>query len=168
MSESNKALLACVCPCWIDINAHFQRFRVEGTSPFSYDIENYCLRAGRGGWNLRMNIQLQSIHIAAYILNPLNFNAPLIPSFEQKLEAYIRELLGELEFTNFLVFRRQSDQFNITKPCWETTNSNIFWEIARHDTLLLSKLALDLLTTTANSVPSERAFFCMNFIQIKL
>lgn len=62
-----------------------------------------------------MDTQLQFIHFTAYILDLINYNTPLTPTFEQKLEVFIRNAIGEKEYIHFLDYRHKSDHFNSTK-----------------------------------------------------
>ena len=65
------------------LNTHFQEHRKLGNGSFWGDVENYCARIGRGGWNARMEAQLLPIHLVAYMLLPQNYSVVLTQRFAE-------------------------------------------------------------------------------------
>jgi hypothetical protein len=101
MSESNHSILGKVYPRWMAINAHFQIYRVQGSGPWWEQVNDYCIRIGKGGWTARMEAQLQPIHLVAYMLLPENHGIILTNSFAAQVDAFILERLGIQGFHEF-------------------------------------------------------------------
>ncbi len=132
MSESDSATLSKVYPRWIALNAHMQKFRAPGYGPWWQEVENYCSRVGKGGWEYRMEQQLQPIHLAAFILCPEKHAEQLTPGFQEKANMYILEHAGQRGFNQWCQYRRKEGNFNPTRPCWEhfSHRAEQFWEIS--------------------------------------
>jgi hAT family C-terminal dimerisation region len=66
-------------------------------------------------------------------------------------------------------FRNKRGAFKANARCWKHTNENwMFWTSIKDDAPTLAKLAIRILSTAANSVPSERAFSTMKLQHMKL
>ncbi|RKF75796.1 hypothetical protein GcM1_231039 [Golovinomyces cichoracearum] len=165
MSESNGVTLNKVYLRWIDIN------RQKSGSPWWQEINSYCAST-QGGWNKRMEKQLLPIYLAAYILNPENSKTVIPPHFQGQIHDLIRAKCGENSsaVASYFEYIDQDGPFNILANCWKhyTYQPLLFWKLVRNYCPELSKLVITLLTTTANSVASERFFSMMNLLQNRL
>ncbi|RKF55284.1 hypothetical protein GcC1_204035 [Golovinomyces cichoracearum] len=172
MSESNGATINKVYPRWIDINRHMNEFQLEESgSPWWQEINSYCTST-QGVWNQRMEKQLLSIHLAAYILTPENSKTVILSHFQEQINDFIRAKYGENSsaVASYFEYVDQEGPFNILANFWKhyTYKPLLFWKSIRHYCPELSKLAITLLTTTANSVASERSLSIMNLLQNRL
>jgi len=68
------------------INAHFQIYRAQGSRPWWEQVNNYCIRVGKGEWTARMDTQLQPVHLVVYMLLPENHSVVLTNSFALQTE----------------------------------------------------------------------------------
>lgn len=129
MSESNRATLDKVYPRWMKINEHMQEKRLPQAGPFSSDIDEYCKRAGIGGWSHRMGRQLRPLHLTAYVLNPAYYKDKLLPSFQELLEDFIEERCGTAGIEQYYEYRTRSGRFNAEKRCWKSfaDKPKLFW-----------------------------------------
>jgi hypothetical protein len=129
MSESNRATLAKVYPCWMTINSHLMAMSSPGACLFSQDIAEYLARVGKGGWNYRMSKQLLPVHTAAYILTPVHGDAQLLPFHQTAVDVYITERLGVEGFHQFRDYLSKEGEFNPTRQCWTAFKDHTkdFW-----------------------------------------
>ncbi|RKF84202.1 hypothetical protein GcM1_140007 [Golovinomyces cichoracearum] len=143
----------------------------ESGSLWWQEINSYCTST-QGGRNQHMEKQLLPIHLAAYILTPENSETVLLPRFQEQIHDFIRAKYGESSFAVASYFEcvDQEGLFNILANCWKhyTYQPLLFWKSIRHYCPELSKLAITLLTATANSVASERSFSIMNLLKNRL
>jgi len=71
--------------------------------------------------------------------------------------------------TDFYCFKDQRGVFHATARCWDHIDEDwTFWFSMKDEAPVLAQLAIRILTTTANSVPSERAFSTMRLQHTKL
>jgi hypothetical protein len=71
--------------------------------------------------------------------------------------------------TDFYCFKDQRGVFYATARCWDHIDEDwTFWFSMKDEAPILAQLAIRILTTTANSVPSERAFPTMRLQHTKL
>ena len=130
-----------------------------------------------------MDKQLQPIHLVAYMLMPENRGAQLLPFFLAKVESYIQEQCGIPRYQQQLDYISLEGCFNVQKACWTTYSESprLFWKSSVSNLIIssygvttnylkrleapeLAQLAIELISSTVNSVPSERAFSVMNFL----
>lgn len=120
----------------------------------------------------RLDKQTTAIHWAARALDPASpqisleytsIHGELMRSF------FLRHIPGDRQesFNHQLSdFRHFRGAFAASQDIWRYTYDYItFWDIASAQAPDLSRLAMRLHETPANSVPSERSFSAMNFIQ---
>jgi hAT family C-terminal dimerisation region len=94
---------------------------------------------------------------ADYINNMLNLLKRYTPS-EKHIEIV----------EDFFVFRDYEGKFARWRDCWKKEYREkpiLFWKIVAGEASYLSALAIQVFSTPANSVPSERSFSAINFIQ---
>jgi hypothetical protein len=71
--------------------------------------------------------------------------------------------------TDFYSFKDRRGVFHATARCWDYIDEDwTFWFSIKDEAPILARLAIRILTTTANSVPSERAFSTMKLQHTKL
>jgi hypothetical protein len=71
--------------------------------------------------------------------------------------------------TEFYSFKDRRGVFHATARCWDHIDEDwTFWFSMKDEAPILAQLAIRILTTTANSVPSERAFSTMKLQHTKL
>jgi len=63
------------------INKYFQEFRAQGSGTWWQEVNNYCRRIGKEGWNTRITSQLLPIHLATYMLLPQHYAYILTDGF---------------------------------------------------------------------------------------
>ncbi|RKF82589.1 hypothetical protein GcM1_170012 [Golovinomyces cichoracearum] len=119
-----------------------------------------------------MKKQRLPIHLAAYILTPEISKTVILPHFQEQVHDFIRAKCGENSsaVASYFEYTDQEGPFNILANCSKhyTYRQLLFWKSIRHYCPELSKLSITLLTTTANSVASERSFSIMNLLQNRL
>jgi len=75
----------------------------------------------------------------------------------------------KVAYEDFLNFRTQENAFGPEGIAWDYTDRpGLFWRSMNISCPVLSPFARRVLTSIANSVPSERAFSNMNYIHNKL
>lgn len=79
--ESNKTGLNRVYPCWIEINSHLHNLTISGSTPFWKNIKAYFECIEHNEFEIYIQAQLQAIHLAIYILIPINNVDPFLPRF---------------------------------------------------------------------------------------
>jgi hypothetical protein len=114
------------------INSHFQEFRAPGSGTWWEEVNNYCLREGKGGWNARMDAQLLPIHLVAYMLLPQHHDVILMGVFATQVDNFILEKLGIKGFHEFYQYKKKQGNFHPLNACWThfSTNATPFWELA--------------------------------------
>ncbi|RKF81884.1 hypothetical protein GcM3_030035, partial [Golovinomyces cichoracearum] len=164
MCESNKARLNKVYTHWATVEAHLREW-----SSWSEDTPSYYHRIGKNGWQALKAQQVLPIHYVAYELNPQNWSKLTDPTEQEIIDNFILERGGVDGFDQLCQYRHKNSAFNPLRECWRFTEAiKPFWNISRPSAHALSTIALELYATTANSVPSERAFSTMNLLQSKL
>ncbi|THY01019.1 hypothetical protein D6D01_10392 [Aureobasidium pullulans] len=160
-SESDRSTVAMVIPRWKDL-----RSDINDISELPYKDE-VLRRLDR-----RLIKQTSGIHWAAYALNaqaPESYKAMATHEWqlaEQFFETTIPSHLHDRFFTQFSEFRGRKGRFSSAFLQKRAHNPDSFWDYAQqYDASELCELALRLLSTPANSVPSERSFSSFNFIQ---
>jgi hypothetical protein len=78
----------------MELNSHLQTYRQPGSTTWSQDIDDYCNRAGLGGWEDRIKKQLLPVHLVAYLLIPENQGAKLVDNFNEQADDYILNRCG--------------------------------------------------------------------------
>ncbi|RKF75964.1 hypothetical protein GcC1_075008 [Golovinomyces cichoracearum] len=140
MNESNKTKLDKVYTRWATAEAHLREWSIPGTSSWSEDITSYYHRIGKNSWQARKAQQVLPIHYVAYELNPQNWSKLTDPTEHEIIDNFILERGGVVGFD----------------------------QLFQPSAYALFTIALELNATTANSVPSERAFSTMNLLQNKI
>jgi hypothetical protein len=132
MSESNRSTLGKVYTRWITLNGHFQEFRKASSGTWWQEINNYCTRVGRGGWNDRCKQQVLPIHLAAYILLPVNHDALLTAELQKEADDWVMEKTGPKGFHQWYQYRKKQGTFGPLNNCWLhfADNASAFWEIS--------------------------------------
>jgi hypothetical protein len=75
----------------------------------------------------------------------------------------------KVAYEHFLDFRKQEGSFGSDRHAWDYSDKPaLFWRSMELSSLVLALFARRVLTSIANSVPSERAFSNMNYIHNKL
>lgn len=121
----------------------------------------------------RLNQQTTAIHWAARALDPetpevsLEYTAEHIAMVRTFLLKHTPEERHQSLNHQFAEFRHLRGSFaRLHEHLWAYANDYItFWDIASSQAPDLSHIAMRLHETPANSVPSERSFSAMNFIQ---
>ncbi|CAD0083660.1 unnamed protein product [Aureobasidium vineae] len=159
-SESDRSTVAMVVPRWKDLRSDIAELDI----PFKAEA---LLRLDQ-----RLEKQTTGIHYAAYALNsqaPESYKSLSKREWqlaERFFEATIPSHLHNDFFDQLTEFRGRRGRFSSTFLQQRAHNPDSFWDYAQqYDAQLLAQLALRLLSTPANSVPSERSFSSFNFIQ---
>lgn len=128
------------------------------------------------GWEERRDRQLTDHHFAAHYLDPSigQFQRPTQPDFQRVLKAldtqsFDPDVQHRLR-SQFYEYIRQQGSFAAAEDCWSRDAGNManFWTNRSVAAPELSKYALRLSQTTANTVVSERSFSCLKLIQTRL
>lgn len=116
--------------------------------------------------------QTTAIHWAAKSLNPETPHAILSfpPNRRREVDAFFRQYVDAADWVSFSdhlrCFHEQDDMFNPDAYLWSLTEDRKgFWWSVCTDCPTLYQMARRLIATPANSVPSERSFSAMNYIQ---
>ena len=173
ISESGDAQVAYVLPRWQALRAHLLEFQSISDLPHLDEVLTL--------FDKRMKKQLQPIHYLAAALDPLEPAKSLSWAAEQQdmIIAAFRNHVGEIDSRayNEAVFQLRTQFNSFTKQqgfyspqnfeLWHVdSHPSTFWTYAEtRDKLELPQLAIRLLGVVANSVPSERSFSAMNYVQ---
>ena len=168
-SEDNKATLSYVFERWQKISSYLYTF-ANSCSSFADDINRFIIHKEKMPWKARFDRQITPLHVAAYYLQPQHFNSDILPTLQDQildlLKAYIPDF--STAYKQFFDFRLQRNAFQPSSRSWTMVDDPvIFWAYHRAMCLELSAFADHLLTTIANSVPSERSFSTINYIHSK-
>ncbi|KAF2190581.1 hypothetical protein K469DRAFT_721482, partial [Zopfia rhizophila CBS 207.26] len=173
MSESGGSLAAYVLPHWQALRAHLVEFQRTSNLPHLNELITLFDR--------RMKKQLQPIHYLAAALDPLDpSKSNSWPAEHQDaIIAAFRNHVGETnsKANNQHVFnlRTQLNEFTKQQGFYSPQNFELwhvnshpstFWTHAeKRDKFDLPRLTLRLLSVVTNSMPSERSFSAMNYVQ---
>ena len=85
---------------------------------------------------------------------------------QKTLKSLLDAPLQNRAIANFVAFREQIDEFATDQECWNhQADPRYFWYLAKSQGAgTLATVALRLIKTLANSVPSERAFSTMKLV----
>ena len=115
----------------MSINKHFQEFKAQGSGIWWEEVNNYCSRSRKGGWNARMAVQLLPIHLVTYVLIPQYYNVILTNGFVQQIDGFILEQLGVKGYHEFYQYKNKQGHFHPLSPSWTHFSDDpvSFWEI---------------------------------------
>jgi hypothetical protein len=170
-SESNRATLAFVFERWLTIQSHLSTFAQVGEH-FGPLVKEF-VELGVGTWRQRLERQMSPLHLTAFFLQPKNYDAALLESKEREILTLFKSILPDKDYKmavkQFYAFRERTAEFNLSRPIWDFTDEPLlFWQMLQTTCPQLSSVARRLLTSIANSVPSERAWSAMNITHTKL
>ena len=118
MSESNSATAQEVYPRQQKIESHLRDIS-QRNGQQAQEIQSYLDRSGSNSFSQRRSEQLLPIHLAAYILDPTNYNAVLSDIDEERLKTFVREQIGVEEEHSFYQYRKQEGVFTRASNIWE-------------------------------------------------
>jgi hypothetical protein len=170
MSEANSANICYVYARWNEVESHLKEKANMG-GVFAADLKTYLEGTQKKNWTRRRNKQVTDIHLAGHLLYPRNHNVEITPEQLTKLTKLFKRYTTnhEAALKQFLNFRKQKSHFGPNGIAWDyLDNPRLFWSIQETSCPELSSFAGILLTSIANSVPSERAFSTMNYIHSKM
>jgi hypothetical protein len=160
ISEADRSTVGQIISRWDDISEAISDLPIPCTNQLCAILKT------------RLNKQTTPIHWAARALDP---TLPKVSvSFTTEHYLMVRSFLFKhtpperhAAFNHQLAdFRQQRNAFAANQEVWQYAHDYItFWDIAASSAPELSHLAMRLHETPANSVPSERSFSAMNFIQ---
>jgi hypothetical protein len=162
-SESVSARIHEVLPTWRRLKAHLDAFAAGNAEVQKYMTE---------GWPQRLEKQVLPLHYLAFYLQPQYVGIALgdkatgmvLRAFKTYAGGSYVELLKE-----FYCFRNKEFPYGSNGNSWlHAGDSELFWRLYSGSTGKLAKLALRVLQTPSNSVPSERAFSTEKLIHTKL
>lgn len=160
ISESDRTTVGQVISRWDDLSEAIGDLNIPETDAICRLLDE------------RLDKQTTAIHWAARALDPTNPSVSMEYTHEHEEMArafMIRHTPADYvqSFNHQLAnFRHQTATFARTRELWSyATDYVTFWDMASSEAPELSRLAVRLHETPANSVPSERSFSAMNFIQ---
>ncbi len=164
MSEADRSTIGYVAKRWMGIKDDWRT-----TELLIQDVDWPDIPRRH---ELRMNRQVTDINWLAYALNPTLFRL----TDQQKATAsqQIRLLASDPDMqlkcqVEFLEFRVKSNRFHANRTEWSAdVGARLFWMSFLDDGSKLAVIACRVFGCIANSVPAERAFSSMNFIENKL
>lgn len=161
ISESDRSTVGQIISRWDDLSEAI----ADSGIPFTTEL---CDRLDK-----RLDKQTTAIHWAARATDPALASASL--DYKPEHEALARSFfMKHIPESRQQDFNHQFAQFRHQRGVFARSNSQLwahahdyitFWDIASVQATDLSELAVRLHETPANSVPSERSFSAMNFIQ---
>jgi hypothetical protein len=169
ISEDNKSTLAYIYLQWIKITAHLQKI-ADSSSSFAAPIKSFLEDNNSKSWNTRINRQVTGLHTAAYYLQPCNIDKLINQGQQDQIRKLFKQYFSNYDtiFRSFLDFRNRCGIFHPGSEAWSMTEDrDLFWLYNQAMCPILSALAIRLLNTIANSVPSERVSSNMNYTHSK-
>jgi hypothetical protein len=120
-------------------------------------------------WKSQLDRQVMPVHVAAFFLQPHNFNAPLTQCSQDQIDSIFQQYIPDHEkaLRQFYNFRDCCGPFNTGSRAWKLKDSSLFWSYMKATCPELAPFAEKLMITCANSVTSERAWSAMNYIHSK-
>jgi hypothetical protein len=163
MAESTKAHLGTVMKRWNAVEDVLKAN--ESQLPELKEFRTKHFQA-------RFNRQVLDIHWVAHYLMPENVSLTITPNGVQSIIRFFDKQPNHSKdqplLADFLSFRGKEGIFSPTAPCWtQSTHPLRFWQLQAMFSPGLGTLAVRLLSTPANTVPSERAFSAQNLIHDK-
>jgi hypothetical protein len=159
MSESEKSHVGRVYSRWIDIKSHLEHLIPTHSSiqPLLAIFES------------RLHTQIMPIHLVAYYLDPSNaLHRHYTHEEFDSIIKFISHYGGEEAKSQFALFLVKEGHFRRHHEAWSLSDRPLlFWALLYPFAPELSRLALRVFKTPANSVPSERAFSTHNLIHDK-
>jgi hypothetical protein len=168
MSEDNKSTLAYVFERWANIQTHLSKFANSGSS-FAHDLKQFMAHEDGKLWKARRDRQVMPIHVAAFFLQPHNFDAYITQHSQDQIYNILRQHIPDHEkaLRQFLQFRDRRGPFNTGNQAWKFKDPSLFWSYMKATCPELASFAEKLMITCVNSVTSERAWSAINFIDSK-
>jgi len=168
MSESNKSTISDIFKRWTAIDCHLIEM---ANSPrfFADDLHEYLTyRPDKICWESRYKRQVQPIHQIAYYLKPQHTKYAIDENTMKQILDFFQEYLPDdtQVVKHFLDFQSHRNIFDDGSLGWErwSNDTSTFWSYYALKCPSLANLADQLMTTIANSVPSERAFSAMGYV----
>ena len=160
MSESGRSHLGLVVGRWIQVNNIIERYKTTIPALQSFKTNQFLPRFHR---------QVNDMHWAAHFLMPKHATSDIILERQQSMFKFLQRYTNDNRFailrSEFFAFRNKTGLFAPTAACWQDTdNPLLFWQTQGMFGGVLARLAVRLLSTPANSVPSERSFSAQNLI----
>jgi len=170
MSESCRSHLGHVLNRWNSIRIKWQAMRESGQYP---QVEMIFAGDENSIWTRRYAKQQTDLTWLAWILDPQNdirstVNAGRTNNILNLLKRYSSPERHTEIVEDFFAFRDCEGKFGRWRDFWKKDYMEkplLFWKIVAGEAPHLSALAIRVFSTPANSVPSERSFSAMNFIQ---
>jgi len=169
MSEDNCATLSYVYGRWATIYTKLSAIS-ESSNTFALDLKDFIADSAGTPWKERFTRQLTPIHTAAFFLHPKNWDHKMSKhELQQIIHTFNKHTTSsKTALQQFFDFRYHRGSFYPTSHAWTYKNKpKLFWSYIQTTCPMLSSFADQLMTTCANSVPSERAWSSMNFIYSK-
>lgn len=160
-SEADTSHLGLIRTRWLSIQQHLKNCSAISMTSFEPILEKFDKRYKR---------QVVDIHHLAFWLCPANIPITRFQNDEMtKILATLRGFISPLEWPaiqiSFLHYYNQQGIFVGTNESWlHKDDTELFWLLYYDTAKPLAELATRLIKTTANSVPSERAFSSMKAI----
>ncbi|TIA76942.1 hypothetical protein D6C76_05236 [Aureobasidium pullulans] len=153
-SESDRSTVGMVLPRWRDV-----REDLCAIDPPLPHLEELLAR-----FDERLEKQVYDIHFAARVVDCSDPSVAIQPAeYWTRADKFFRKYS---KFFDQLSYFRQRKECFADSHLWEKANKpEVFWDRVSSLALELAEMALRLLCTPANSVPSERAFSTFSFIQ---
>ena len=173
MSESHHMNLSMIVTRWDSIHTHLERMITTELPELGEFLCRDPQGINDGPFALRYKHQVKPIHIIAFYLIPTNHQVSLDPGTTTTVYTFFdwysdSPEVAKVMRTEFLHFRRQTEEFGSGNYCWEHADDvHDFWLMQTEHTQLLAAVAVRLFSTPANSAPSEQAFSVQNLLQDK-
>ena len=167
--EDGKLTLSYVYSQWIEITTHLQK-TANSCNTFAQLVKSFLENNNGKTWKARVDRQITDIHIAAYFLQPSNYNKPINQGQLNQIWKLFKHHFTDYnkQFRIFLDFQHQRGLFHPGSKSWDMVHDPIlFWMYNEAKCYELSSFTLRLLNTIGNSVPSERVWSNMNYIHSK-
>jgi hypothetical protein len=113
MSESTHSSINKVYPRWVALQRHLLKITDPATFPFADDIKGY-LKREHGGFKARIERQVQTPHLLAYILNPANRTTweDYSKSNQQRVTQFVEDYGGVKALKAFFDYLNQEGDFH--------------------------------------------------------
>jgi hAT family C-terminal dimerisation region len=170
-SESGKSHLGHVIARWNSIRTKWLTMRESGQYP---QVEAIFAGDETSIWTRRYKKQQNDLTWLAWVLDPGNDDRSTVDASRMSnILSFLKEHTPTESHTkvieDFFAFRDCEGKFGGWRDFWKEYKDKplLFWKVVAGEAPHLSALAIRVFSTPANSVPSERSFSAMNFVQDK-
>lgn len=170
MSESCKSHLGHVLQRWNTIDHRWLAMRRSGQFP---QVEMIYAGDHNSIWRQRSVKQQTDLTWLAWALDPGNSDRSNLPAGRiDNMLSLLKKHTAPEQHTevveDFFAFRDCDGKFGAWREFWKedyVKKPVLFWKVVSGEAPSLSAMAIRVFSTPANSVPSERSFSAMNFLQ---